>query len=244
VDTHKPLRPIGAEVGEPIIFRTTSRAVYEASVTAGSLWLRSDEYFRQVEDKARKDRSEGINSGASVVPLLVQAPNGVQLQIQGPGYIGQQIRPHYILSMHGSSISEEQLLAFGGCTFGIRSLAKLAAEILYRCSLFLKTTSYRYGQVFYQHAALSQLHHPAGGAAIQVCESPPVYLNPINTDVLRKLPLKPFIEQDEWRIAVFTDGYLNGEPIAPSQINVSPDHFYAYLLNDGVARAQNVQPAA
>src|SRR5258708_6250230 len=175
MDTTRPLGPIGAEIGEPIIFRTTSRAVYDASLTTGSLWLRSDDYFRRIEDEARKDRSEGINSGTTVVPLLIQAPNGPQLQVQGPGYIGQQIRPHYILSMHGSSISEEQLLAFGGCTFGIRSIARLAAEVLYRCSLHLKATGYRYGQVFYQHTSLSQLHSSHGSAAIRVSESPPLY---------------------------------------------------------------------
>lgn len=137
--------------------------------------------------------------------------------------------------MHGSSISEEQLLALGGCTFGIKSIAKLAAEILYRCSQRVKATGYRYGQVFYQYVALSLLHWTVGGAAIQVCDSPPLYVNPIDTDVLRKLPLKPFIDQDEWRITVFTDGYLNCDPLAPIPINVSPDHFYPYLLRDDVA---------
>ena len=38
----------------------------------------------------------------------------------------------------------------------------------------------------------------------------------------------PFIEQDEWRIVIFTEGYLEGDPMAALKINVEPSHFYAY----------------
>ncbi len=58
--------------------------------------------------------------------------------------------------------------------------------------------------------------------------NPPVYLNPLNTDVLRKRPIVPFIEQDEWRIVILTNGYLGDDPNAPLQLNVDPSNFYAY----------------
>jgi hypothetical protein len=59
-------------------------------------------------------------------------------------------------------------------------------------------------------------------------QQPPLYLDPLNTDVLRKQPIRPFIEQDEWRIVIFTEGYLNDDPHAPLQIQVDPSHFYPY----------------
>lgn len=224
-----PLGPIGTAIGQPIVFRTTARPVYDATLRSGCLWLRSDEYFRQLEDSVRNDCSEGINAGTTTVPLRFQTPDGASVQIEGNGHIGQQIVPHYMLCMHGSSISAEQLDAFGGCTFGITNIAKLAAEILYRCSMQADVTGYRYGQVTYQHTALSLLHSVRGSAAIKLCKAPPLYLNPIDTHVLRKAPLRPFIEQDEWRIVVFTGHYLNDDPLAPFQVNVSPHHFFPYI---------------
>lgn len=228
----RPLSPVSAEFDEPILFRTARQDVYEATLATGSLWLMSDQYFREVEDQARSDLSEGVNASTTIVPIWLKPENGPDFQIQGPGHVGQQIRPHYILSMHGSGISAEQLHAFGGCTFGIGSITKLSAEMLYRCSLILKSTGYRFGQVYYQQATLAQSHKSNGASAIQIGGVPPVYLNPLNTDVLRKQPVAPFIEQDEWRIVVFTEGYLDNDPKVPLQINVAPSHFYPYFRAD------------
>jgi hypothetical protein len=169
-----------------------------------------------------------VNSSKLTIPLRVQLPAGSFIQIEGSGDVGQQIVPHYILSLHGMSISPEQLASFGKCTFGIRSLSNLSAEILYRSSLKLKCRGYRFGQVFYQHAALAQSQSQIGASALQLGDAPPLYLNPLNTDVLRKKPIRPFIEQDEWRIVVLTERYVSADPKAPLQINVDPAHFYPY----------------
>lgn len=67
-----------------------------------------------------------------------------------------------------------------------------------------------------------------GSGAIQLSNDPPLYLNPADTDVLRKLPIAPFIEQDEWRIVLFTDGYVDNDPNMPLRANVSPSNFYLY----------------
>jgi hypothetical protein len=96
-----------AEVGEPLIFRTTSSDVCEVALNTGSLWLRSDQYYRDLEDKVRNDDFEGVNSGAARIPIRVRA-GGANLQIEGDGQIGQVIVPHYILSLHGTSLSRAQ----------------------------------------------------------------------------------------------------------------------------------------
>jgi hypothetical protein len=218
---------VRADLNEPIIFRTTNADVYQATLASGSLWLRSDQYYREVEDLARKDAGEGVNASMTTLPLRFASETGPRLQICGEGHIGQQIVPHYILSMHGASISYEQLCSLGGCTFGIRSVTILCAEVLYRSSLVLPCHGYRYGPVHYQFTPLTQ-SRDSSGSAMKISETPPTYLKSLNTDVLRKLPIKPFVEQDEWRIAIFTDGYIGSDPMLPLKINVDPHHFYAY----------------
>ena len=214
------------EFDQPILFRTTNLTVYEATLCTGSLWLRSADYYRNIEDRIRQDLSEGINESDLSVPLCFQAQNGPKITVSGNGSIGQIIVPHYILSLHGSSPSKGQVKLFGGCTFGIKNISKLSAEVLYRSSLTLQCTGYRYGQVSYQHTALALSHSQIGAAAMSIGGMPPVYLNPINTDVLRKQPTAPFVEQDEWRIVIFVTKYLNNDPNAPLQIQVDPSHFY------------------
>ncbi|MBM3527857.1 MAG: hypothetical protein FJX62_07180 [Alphaproteobacteria bacterium] len=218
---------ISADFGEPILFRTTNADVYDATLKHGSLWLRSDAYYRNIEDQSRVDTSEGVNSSRPTIPMSFKIENGPSIQIFGPGAIGQKIVPHYIVSLHGSSISAEQIRAFGGHTFGIKNLSKLSAEVLYRASSLIRCNGYRYGSVSYQRTSLCLSRSTIGSAAIQLCENPPLYLNPLDTDVLRKDPVSPFIEQDEWRIAIFANGYLDGDANFPLQIKVDPSHFYA-----------------
>jgi len=224
-----PLSPIQTELGEPILFRTTGKQVYESSLATGSIWLRSDTYYRELEDKVRNDTSEGANPGTTSVPLRIAPPNGPQLNIQGPGHVGQLMVPHYLVSLHGSSIAPSEREAFGGHTFGIRSLSRLSAEVLYQCSKQIKCTGYQYGHIFYQYVAFALTLHSSGGAAIQIGDSPAHFLNPINTDALRKRPIKPFIDQDEWRIVIFTDSYVGGDASLPLKINVATTHFFPYL---------------
>jgi hypothetical protein len=54
------------------------------------------------------------------------------------------------------------------------------------------------------------------------------------TDLLRARPSTsrryPFIEQDEWRIAILTEGYLNGDAQRPLEATVSPSLFRRYLF--------------
>ena len=66
-------------------------------------------------------------------------------------------------------------------------------------------------------------------AAIKLDGNPAVAIKSINTDVLRKEPVEPFIFQDEWRIAIFSSGYLNDDPNEPLKINVDPNNFYEYI---------------
>jgi hypothetical protein len=225
-----PLSPIQTELGEPILFRTTRKDVYESTLTTGSIWLRSDQFYRSLEDGVRNDRSEGANPGTTNIPLRIAVKGAPGITIEGPGQIGQLMVPHYLVSLHGSSIAHSEMESFGGYTFGIRSLSRLSAEILYQCSQQIRCTGYRYGHIFYQYAALALSLYSVGSAAIQIDGSPAHFLNPINTDVLRKRPIKPFIDQDEWRVVVFTDGYVENDPALPLKINVAPSHFFPYLM--------------
>ena len=211
---------IRSEAEQPIFFRTTSAHVYESTLKTGSLWLRSDQYYRNLEDKIRSDPSEGINSSRLALPLRFEVESGPFITIQGSGEVGQQIVPHYVLSLHGTSITSAQLASFGGYTFGIKCLSSLSAEILDRASSLLECDGCRFGQVSYKYPALA-VSRSHVGAAIGLSEFPPMYLNAWSTDVLRKQPTKPFIEQDEWRIVIFTKGYLNANPHVPLQINVT-----------------------
>ncbi|MFY9342271.1 MAG: hypothetical protein WAT39_07270 [Planctomycetota bacterium] len=93
---------------------------------------------------------------------------------------------------------------------------------------------YRFGQVTYQHAALARMVHPVGAPAITINGNPSTHISLINTDILRKRPVHPFIDQDEWRIAIYTDGYANQDPSLPLRIQVDPGHFYPYLTPESV----------
>lgn len=221
---------IEVELNEPLVFRTASADVCKSSIEAGSLWLRSDQYYRDLEDQIRNDPLEGVNCGTPAVPLRTRA-GGVDVQIRGTGTIGQAIVPHYLLSLHGASISDAQRKAFGGHTFGVQSLSRLSIDILYQASKQIRCIGYRYGQVVYQHTAFA-LTLFSNGSAICLGGDPPLSLGALNTDVLRKRPVVPFVEQDEWRIVVFTEGYLGNDAATPLRILVAPSHFYQYLGDD------------
>jgi len=224
-----PLSEVQTELGEPILFRTTGREVYENTLRSGSIWLRSDTYYRELEDKVRGDESEGANPGTTNVPLRIRRNDGPEVHIQGSGHIGQLMVPHYLLSLHGTSIAHTERRAFGGYTFGIRSLSQLSAEVLYQSSRQIRCNGYRYGHIYYQYVAFAISLASVGGAAVQVGDNPAHFLNPVNTDVLRKRPIKPFVDQDEWRIAIFTEGYIQDDPSIPLKISVAPEHFFPYL---------------
>lgn len=212
----------------PVIFRTVGESVYSSSISDGSIWLRSSQYYRNIEDAARKDVSEGVNGTRTSFPLRFNAEGGPAITLEGTGSVGCEIIPHYIFSMHGAGISEEIRNSFGNYTFGIKCILKLSAEILYQASKQITVTGYRYGQVSYQHTALTISQH-SNTAAINIGDEPPEYIKSINTDVLRKDPVEPFIRQDEWRIAIFSPDIVGNDPNMPLKINVDPDHFFEYI---------------
>ncbi len=222
------------DMHEPLVFRTTSAETYRSTTESGTIWLRSGEYYRALEDKVRNDGLEGVNVGAASVPLRMTM-GGVTFQMEGPGAIGQEIRPHYLISLHGPSISTAQRSAFGGHTFGVRNLSRLSAEVLHQASKEIRSTGYRYGPVSYQFVPFG-LSYFSNGSPIGLGGNPPVSFGPLNTDVLRKRPVAPFIEQDEWRIVIFTDGYLLNDAHAPLRIVVDPSHFYPYTGIESTAQ--------
>lgn len=219
------------KLDHPILFRTVGPDVYPLSVEEGAVWLRSSHYYRNIEDEARRDRSEGFNGTKSNIPLRFEVENSSTLTLQGPGSVGREIVPHYILSLHGASISDECRREFGGCTFGVKSIARLSAEILYLASKQIDAVGYRFGQVSYQYTALAMSHN-GGGAAIGLGGAPPIAVRSIDTDVLRKEPVEPFISQDEWRIVVFPREYIDNDPNKPLKLSVSPENFFHYIRPD------------
>lgn len=222
------MEKISTDFDRPIVFRTVDPIVYRSSIEEGSIWLRSSNYYRKIEDEARKDTSEGINGTATLLPLHFQPKNGARIEVYGPGSVGCEIIDHYIVSLHGSSISQSVHRGFGGCTFGIKNLDRLSAEILFQVSKQYPVKGYRYGQVAYQNTALSLSLHP-DTSSMCLNGEPNEYVRSINTDVLRKSPVLPFIEQDEWRIVVFIENSKNLDPMEPIKINVGKDNFYEYI---------------
>lgn len=219
---------IKTKLDRPIIFRTCSKEVYESTLATGSIWLHSSHYYRKTEDITRKDQSEGINGTSTLFPLRFAPESAQPMTLEGAGTIGQEIILHYLMSMHGTGITEAIRKEFGGYTLGIRCIADLAADIMYQASRQITIHGYRYGQVAYQRTALAMSYEPFG-SAIQLSGTPSVYVKSINTDVLRKDPTEPFISQDEWRIAIFPAQYLNGDWREPLKIQVDPIHFYPYI---------------
>lgn len=219
---------IQANFDRPFIFRTVNDSVYKKSIEEGSIWLRSSHYYRNIEDQARVDKSEGVNGARTHFPLNLKPKSAQSLSLQGTGSIGCEIIPHYIISLHGTSIADSVRREFGGRTMGVKCIGDLSAEVLFQVSKQISVTGYRYGQVAYQYTSLCMSLSMAT-AAIRLDGSPPIAIKSINTDVLRKEPIEPFILQDEWRIAVFTSGYLNNDPNEPLKINVDPKHFYEYI---------------
>jgi hypothetical protein len=219
---------IESELDSAILFRTTTSEVYKNTMEDGSIWLRSAQYYRELEDKVRNDRHEGVNGARIEFPIKVMGENGVKSEIigDGTGSLGQQIIPHYIASFHGVSISKEQHSSFGSYTFGVKSLTKLSAEILFKVSQIVDVTGYRYGPIAYQYTSLVRTQNTSGG--IYKFDDKTT-LSAIKTDVLIKRPLEPFISQDEWRIVIFTKGLYKNDPAEPLRINVDTNHFYSYL---------------
>lgn len=219
---------IQTDFNSPLLFRTTSESLYQSTLDTGELWLRSNKYYQNIEDAARVDKGEGVNSSNVEFPLSLKTDNDVTINITGDGKVGQEIVPHYIISLHGTSISNAQRKDFGGNTYGIKSLSKLSAQILYEASKVTDVIGYRFGQVAYQNTALMQTQNK-NGAILGLTDVPPHYLNALNTDVLRKEPVLPFIEQDEWRIVIFTNGFIENDFNKPLIVKVDTEHFYPYI---------------
>jgi hypothetical protein len=219
---------IQTDFNSPLLFRTTSENLYQSTLETGELWLRSNKYYQNIEDAARVDKGEGVNSSKTEFPLSLKTDNDVTINISGEGKLGQAIVPHYIISLHGTSISNTQRMDFGGFTYGIKTLVKLSAQILYEASKIINVAGYSFGQVAYQNTALMQTQNK-NGAIVGLTDVPPHYLSALNTDVLRKEPILPFIEQDEWRIVIFTNGFIDNDFNKPLIIKVDTDHFYPYI---------------
>lgn len=226
-----PLHPIATEIDSPILFRTVKPDVYEQTLEHGSIWLRSDAYYRTIEDEARRDMGEGFSAGTTTVPLRLPftSDDGQvhEMLLGGSGNAGQFLQPHYILSMHGSSITDTQREMFGGCTLGIRSPGQLAKELFESAEALVPVTEWVCAQVMYLRPAFTLTRIPLGGAPIQLGSN--TFLSTCGRNVLWKDPVLPFIEQDEWRIVIFVNHYLNDDPMEPLKLKVDAVNFYPYL---------------
>ena len=222
---------IQSNFDKPILFRTTDKTVHDLTVNNGSLWLRTSRYYRELEDRTRSDKHEGVNTSPMKFPLYFKNSNDVKVNLisDGTGSLGTEIIDHYLVSMHGIGITETIRQEFGGHTIGIKDIDRLAAEILFEASKQLEVHGYRYGPVSYQNTALTRSQH-ANSSIISIGnEGCPEYIKSMPTDVLRKKPIEPFIFQDEWRIAIFTKNIVSNDFNEPLKINVSPENFYEYI---------------
>ncbi|TFH89130.1 hypothetical protein [Vibrio ouci] len=220
---------IKADFDEPFLFRTASKLVCDNTLKNGEIWLRTNLYYQQIEDKARVDNNEGLSSSKIEFPISVKSDNGVFIDISGDrtGTMGTNVPPHYLISLHGTSISKQQHTDFGGVTFGISSFSVLTKQIIEETSKQIKVLGYQAGPVSYQFTSLVQTEK-RNGAILEITDNPPHYLSTVDMTALRKEPILPFIEQDEWRIVVFTNGFIKGDHLAPLKLKVDKNLFYEY----------------
>jgi hypothetical protein len=235
---------VQSDLDQPIVFRTTTESVYRSTIENGEIWLRSDEYFRKLEDKARNDVLESMSAAKHQMPLALQAPSDPPLNIEGDGHmnlegdghmnlegdghIAEQLGPHYILSLHGSSIAEPIRAEFGGFTFGVKNIDLLARHIFEECRKLIVCNQWSWDQIRYQHSAL-RISEDDKGAPIQFGHNPSRCLRIFHPNAFKKRPVPPFIHQDEWRIVIWTSGYVKDDPNEPLKVRVPPSLFYRYL---------------
>lgn len=210
-----------------MLFRTCEKIAYDAATKEGSLWLRSSHYYRGIEnDLARVDGSEGVNFAPCNFPLKFDRRHTPLSTFSG-GSIGCEIIPCYIFSLHGTGIREDIRREFGGFMFGIRSIYKLVHDILHQAQKQIDVVGHRYGQVSYQYTPLTLSRNP-NSVALALSEN--LFLKSQNAEILRKAPIEPFIYQDEWRVALFVNEYINNDASEILKLNVSTEHFYDYTV--------------
>lgn len=213
---------------EPMLFRSCQKIAHEGAINEGSLWLRSSHYYRGLEnDIVRMDGSEGVNFTPHRFPLKFDSRHTLVSTISGDGSIGCEIIACYILSMHGTGIREDIRRGFGEYMFGIKSIYKLVHDVLYQAQKQVNVIAHRYGQVSYQYTPLT-LSRNRNSASITLSKN--LFLKSQNTDILRKAPIAPFIYQDEWRIALFVNEYINNDEAEILKINVNSENFYDYTV--------------
>lgn len=213
---------------EALLFRSCDKAVHDAAVNDGSIWLRSAHYYRGIEeDAARVDGNEGVNTIPHTFPLRFDRKISSITEISGDGRIGCEIRKAYILSLHGTGIDAEVRNSFGTHMFGVKSLYSLVNDMIYQVSQQVEVIGHRYGQVSYQYTPLT-ISRNETSSAIELSRG--VFLKSMTTDMLRKAPVLPFIKQDEWRVVIFVKEYLNNNPLEPLKIKVNAQHFYSYEI--------------
>lgn len=213
---------------EPLLFRSCDKVIHDAAVNHGSLWLRSLHYYREIEeDLARVDGNEGVNTTRQTFPLRFDPKISQISEVSGNGLIGCEIRKAYILSLHGTAIDKDIRNGFGTHMFGIKSMYSLVNDMIYQASQQVEVVGHRYGQVSYQHTALT-ISRDCVSSALQLSNG--VFLKSMTTDILRKAPITPFIKQDEWRVALFVKEYLNNNSLEPLKMTVNKSHFYSYAI--------------
>ena len=79
---------INTKFDRPILFRTCDKTVYETTLETGSIWMRSSHYYQTIEDLARQDKSEGVNSTPTLFPLKFAPENAQGISMGGEGTVG------------------------------------------------------------------------------------------------------------------------------------------------------------
>lgn len=223
-----PISSVQSDLDQPIVFRTATENAYRSTTETGEIWLRSDEYFRKLEDKVRNDELESLSAGKHQLPYSLVAPNSPHIHLEGDGNIAESLLPHYILSLHGTSITESIRKEFGGFTFGVKNIGLLAQHIFEECRKQITCHQWNWDQIRYQHSAL-RISEDDKGAPIKFGECPSRCLRIYQPHAFKKRPILPFVQQDEWRIVIWTEGYLKGNPTEPLIVRVPPSLFYRYL---------------
>lgn len=220
---------IKTETNQLLVFRTCEKEVYDFAMNTGSLWLRTSHYYQSIEnDIVREDKLEGLSTAKISLPLIFESSRSNITTIEGEGFVGENPKKAYIISFHGISIEKKTKRGFGPKTFGIYNIEKFISDILIEAKKQLNIESYIFGKVIYQYSPVFISSSNLGGSLkLNKVE----HLSVFDQNILRKRPIEPFILQDEFRLVLFVDEYINNNMNSILKINVSNNNFYDYSEN-------------
>ena len=206
------------DVGLPQLYRSTNESVYNKTVNEGVLWLRTDQYLRDLEEEeisARADDEEGR------IILSAFGDHGIgkiePMREDAVAKMGWNTEKHYILSLHANNADIPKLYKRFSAThtFCIRNVIELSQEIVYELNrkfpyYSINSSVHQVTYLQYARAWQSEMNKNDSGE-----KEMNVYFVPSVSNAVNPIAVKHpyFGYQDEWRITVVFKDKKTGKSI-------------------------------